>query len=107
MSLAGIWHIQSMELWSENYFNMVMQAYITIEPNGTGSFQFGLVTGSLDGSFSGNDDEESLHFSWEGGDENDPASGSGWCQLKDSGTLEGEIDFHYGDCSGFEAVTAL
>ena len=40
MSLAGIWHIQSMELWSENYFNVEVQTCIAIESDYTGSFQF-------------------------------------------------------------------
>ncbi|NEQ50602.1 MAG: hypothetical protein F6K11_10790 [Leptolyngbya sp. SIO3F4] len=40
------------------------------------------------------------------GDENDLASGHGWCQLKDSDTLEGEIAFHMGDSSGFESIRA-
>ena len=40
MSLAGTWHIQSMELWSEDYFNMEVQTYIAIESDHTGSFQF-------------------------------------------------------------------
>ncbi|MEM6256258.1 MAG: hypothetical protein AAF821_25370 [Cyanobacteria bacterium P01_D01_bin.156] len=106
MNLTGTWHIQSMELWDEDYFNMEVQAYITIESNYIGEFQFGLVTGDLDGSISGKGDEASLHFSWEGGDENDPAFGRGWCKLKDSNTLEGEIKFHFGDSSGFEAVRA-
>ena len=106
MSLAGIWHIQSMKMWDEDYFNMEVQAYITIESDYTGSFQFGLVTGFLDGSISGKGEQATLHFSWEGNDENDPAFGSGWCQQKDSNTLEGEIKFHMGDCSGFEAIRA-
>lgn len=106
MNLPGTWHIQSMELWDEDYFNMEVQAYITIEPNYMGSFQFGLVSGDFDGSISGKGDQATLHFSWEGGDENDPASGSGWCQLKDNDSIEGEIEFDSGDSSGFQAVRA-
>ena len=120
MKLAGAWHIQSMEMWDEDYFNMEVQAYITIKSNYTGEFQFGLVTGDLDGSISVKRDNARLHLSWEGGDENDPpfgrgwcklkvdendpAFGRGWCKLKDNDTLEGEITFQMGDRSGFEAV---
>ena len=106
MKFAGTWHIQSMELWDEDYFNMEVQAYITIEPNYLGSFQFGLVSGALDGSISGKEGQETFHFSWEGNDENDPAFGSGWCQLNEHKTLEGEIKFHMGDSSEFQAVHA-
>jgi hypothetical protein len=38
-----------MELWDEDYFNMEVQAYITIEPNNRGCFQFGLVSGEING----------------------------------------------------------
>ena len=40
MSLAGTWHIQSMKLWSEDYFSTKVQTDITIESDYTGSFQF-------------------------------------------------------------------
>lgn len=106
MNLVGTWHIQSMELWDEDYLNMDVQAYITIESNYNGSFQFGLVTGDLDGSISGKGNEATLHFSWEGSDENDPAFGRGWCKLKDNDSIEGEIAFHMGDKSGFQSVRA-
>ncbi len=104
MKFAGTWHIQSMDLWDEDYLNMEVQAYITIESNYMGSFQFGLVSGDFDGEVSKREGQETLHFSWEGNDENDPAFGRGWCQLKDNDTLEGEIKFHLGDSSGFQAV---
>jgi hypothetical protein len=38
-----------MEEWDEDYFNMETQAYIEVTPQNGGEFQFGLVTGSIDG----------------------------------------------------------
>jgi hypothetical protein len=38
-----------MEMWDEDYLNMERQAYIQIGDDGLGDFQFGLVTGSIDG----------------------------------------------------------
>lgn len=45
----GTWHIYDMEMWDEDYFNMETQAYVEISPDNLGNFQFGLVSGYLDG----------------------------------------------------------
>jgi len=42
-------------------------------------------------------------FSWEGNDECDPASGCGWCRLKDENTIEGSMKLHLGENSTFLA----
>jgi hypothetical protein len=101
----GVWHITEMENWDENYFNMEVQAYIEIDERGSGDFQFGLVTGAIDGQIAIDKLGEKLEFTWEGGDENDEASGSGWMRLKDD-TLEGKIKIHGGDSSLFLAERA-
>jgi len=106
MNYAGMWHIQNMDAWDDDYLNMEVQAYIEIKSEHLGNFQFGLVSGQLDGEVAQIGDHEIFYFSWEGGDENDPASGAGWCQLKDNDTLEGRINIHLGDSSGFRAVRA-
>ena len=106
MKFAGTWHIQEMDMWDKHYLNMEVQAYIQIEPKGLGTFQFGLVSGQLDGEVCKIDDQEIFHFSWEGNDENDQASGGGWCRLKNDDALEGRIKLHLGDSSGFQAVRA-
>ncbi|MDQ1318026.1 MAG: hypothetical protein QG588_1682, partial [Candidatus Poribacteria bacterium] len=49
MSFTGTWHIYEMENWDEGYFNMEVQAYITIDSSYGGEFQFGLVYGNIDG----------------------------------------------------------
>ncbi len=49
MHFTGTWHIYEMEAWDEDYFNMDVQAYIRIYPNNLGVFQFGLVSGGIDG----------------------------------------------------------
>jgi hypothetical protein len=49
MDIRGIWNIYEMEMWDEDYFNMEVQAFIYIHDNGRGNFQFGLVTGQMDG----------------------------------------------------------
>lgn len=109
MTFAGTWHIDDMELWDEGYFNMEVQAYIKIRPDGMGDFQFGLVSGQLDGEVVEDGDEERFEFTWEGNDECDPASGRGWLKLEGKNSIEGKegkIKLHLGDSSEFSATRA-
>jgi len=103
MKFAGTWHIYEMAEWDEDYFNMEVQAYIKVDANGQGDFQFGLVRGHLDGEIVQVGEEDRLEFTWAGSDEMDEAFGRGWLQLKDKKTLEGRIKFHFGDSSCFLA----
>ena len=100
---TGTWHIYEMELWDEDYFNMEVQAYIKIEPDNIGYFQFGLVCGEIDGRIVDYADGKRFEFTWEGNDECDPVSGSGWVRIKEKDVLEGEFRFHHGDSSTFLA----
>jgi hypothetical protein len=102
----GTWHIYSMELWDESYFNMETQAFIQIRPENLGSFQFGLVSGGLDGHLEGKPPQQRFVFTWEGNDEMDPASGSGWLALKGENEMLGSIKLHLGDRSKFRARRA-
>ena len=106
MKYAGTWHILEMDLWDEDYFNMEIQAFIRVEPNGMGDFQFGLVSGVLDGEVVKTGNLERFDFTWEGQDENDPAFGSGWLKLSGKDKVNGSIKFHLGDRSAFLAVRA-
>ncbi len=105
MKFAGTWNIYEMELWDEDYFNMEVQAYIRINPKGGGEFQFGLVSGSIHGEID-EEDGKKFEFTWEGNDECDSASGSGWIKLKGENTIKGRIKFHEGDSSKFWANKA-
>lgn len=106
MKFAGIWHIHKMEMWDEEYFNMEVQAYIKVDSKGLGEFQFGLVWGQIDGEIVKDNGEERFEFTWDGNDECDTASGSGWLRLKDQKSVEGRIKFHLGDRSKFLAKRA-
>jgi hypothetical protein len=105
-AVAGTWHIFEMEQWDEDYFNMEVQAYIRIEPDCSGEFQFGLVHGSFVGQYLDTDGSQ-LEFTWEGNDECDPASGSGCVEAISKDVLEGEFCFHHGDESTFRARRAM
>jgi hypothetical protein len=103
---VGTWHICSMEMWDEDYFNEETQAFIQVRPENLGSFQFGLVSGGLDGYLEGRGRNQRFVFTWGGSDEMDPVSGGGWLQLKGENELLGSIKFHMGDRSKFRARRA-
>ena len=98
--LAGKWRIAQMELWDREFIDLVGPGYIAFDDDGGGEFAFGAVTGALDCSYA----KASIHFTWEGNDEMDDASGEGWAELHDDGSLRGEISFHHGDESSFTAT---
>lgn len=98
-----MWHITDMEMWDADYVNMERQAYIEIEPGDHGTFQFGLVFGELHGYLEGALPEQRFAFTWDGNDEMDPASGSGWMRLAAEDTAVGLIAIHRADRSRFSA----
>src|SRR5262245_49650805 len=101
----GLWHILSMETWGEDYINEEVQAFVELEEDGTGHFQFGYVRGYVDWRPATREGEPAVEWSWEGNDEMDPAQGRGWAVLK-GGELHGRIFIHLGDESGFVAKRA-
>jgi hypothetical protein len=105
-TFIGTWHIYEMELWDEDYFNMEVQAYIEVRPDYLGNFQFGLVSGYLDGYLEVESGKERFVFTWEGQDEMDPMTGSGWMKLQGKSKVVGLIKLHLGDRSGFSARRA-
>jgi len=100
---TGTWHIYEMEEWDEDYFNTVVQAYIKIEPDNDGYFQFGLVCGEIDGRIVDYADGKRFEFTFEGNEECGPVSGFGWVRIKEKDELESEFRFHRGDSSTFSA----
>ena len=100
---AGIWYIHKMDRWDKSYFNTETQAHFEIQPEGMGEFQFGLVSGNLDGRLERINETTRVVFTWEGEDELDPVSGRGWISFLDEDAVEGEFIFHRGDSSGFLA----
>jgi hypothetical protein len=108
-----------MELWDEEYVNMERQAFVEIGPDNLGSFQFGLVRGQLHGyvesleELAGREARAPTEpvpvrfaFTWEGFDEMDERSGSGWMRLTSVNEAVGRIKLHLGDHSTFRAQRA-
>ncbi len=103
---AGSWRIYKMEDFDKVDIDMECQAYIRFDSRNMGEFQFILVHGDLDGEIVRYGDKKRLEFTWEGNDECDPASGSGWAMINSKGELEGKIKIHGGDSSLFWARIA-
>jgi len=102
---VGTWSIIEMEAWDQDYVNMEVPGHFTFKKNMTGLFQFGLVQGEMDCRVETGDRGLRIEFSWEGGEEMDPAYGRGWAVIE-NGELSGRIFIHLGDDSAFRARKA-
>ncbi len=99
MSLKGKWRIVETALWEADFLDMVEPAYIAFDGKAGGEFAFGCVTGQLHCRKT----TDGAEFTWQGNDEMEEASGAGWAKLQKDGSLTGEIRFHNGDDSTFQA----
>lgn len=93
MSLRGRWRIVE----TPDY-DMGQPAYIVFRKTG-GEFALGCLTGSIHGACDG----DAVEFSWQGNDEMEQASGDGWAELQENGSLKGEISLQNGDDISFIA----
>jgi hypothetical protein len=100
---TGKWRIVEMEVWGQEYVDMEVPGYIRIGSDGTGQFQFGLVSGDMDGRVEQCGNAPRFEFSWSGQEENDPVCGRGWAVIE-NGELNGRIYLHLADDSAFRAV---
>ena len=100
---TGKWRISKMELWAQDYVELETPGYIRIKADGTGMFQFGLVSGEIDGRVELCDDQPRFEFSWDGQDESIPTNGRGWAVIE-NGKMSGRIFIHRGDNSSFLAI---
>lgn len=92
-----------MEVWDQDFVDLVVPGYIKFEKDNLGKFQFGAVTGHLDCRLETFGAESRIEFSWVGEDENDPATGRGWATLQEDHFF-GRLYIHLGDDSWFKAV---
>ncbi len=93
-----------MSAWDEDYFNPKGKAYIQINKDGSGKFQFGAVQAELDGRMATIGAIQRFEFTWQGYDEGDFMSGSGWIVENDFKSIKGEIRIFQGDESTFVAT---
>jgi hypothetical protein len=98
MSVRGKWRIVEMPGYEADFPDMMEPAYILFGTAG-GEFAFGCVTGAIHGTAEG----DAIEFTWSGNDEMEEASGDGWAELQEDGTLQGQIGFQAGDEVDFTA----
>lgn len=100
---VGNWRILEMEVWDNDYLDLVVPAFIEFDREQMGQFQFGTVRGWLDCRFEERNGVQRVDFSWEGENDNDPGCGRGWAALQGD-RLEGRLYIHRGDDSAFVAL---
>jgi hypothetical protein len=88
MSVQGKWRVVE----TPEYDMAGPDSYIRFAEDG-GEFALDCLTGSIQGRCEG----DAVAFTWDGGDEMEPASGHGWAEMLDDGSLEGEICLECGD----------
>jgi len=88
MSVQGKWHVVE----TPGYDMAGPRSYIFFGKT-EGEFVLDCLTGSIPGGCDGH----AVEFIWTGNDEMEPASGDGWAELRDDGTLKGEICMENGD----------
>lgn len=99
---AGRWRITWMEQLDQEYIDEEVEGYFEFKAKGNGSFHFGYVHGEIDYRLGIRDGQPSVEFTWDGNDEMDPAQGRGWATIEGN-EITGQIFFHQGDESGFNA----
>ncbi len=100
MKIRGRWRVVEMDAFDADYLDLVEPAYIDIDARGGGEMAFGALTAAIDCSST----PEGLHFEWNGSDEGDTVHGEDWVQLREDGSLLGEISWANGDQTDFKAV---
>jgi hypothetical protein len=100
-AFVGRWRIVEMDNWDNDFLDLVEEAHIAFHSGADGEIVFGALKGFLDVRYGSRDGSACAEFSWEGFDENDPASGRGWATLSKAGRLVGHFYIHNGDDSGF------
>jgi len=98
----GTWRISDMELWDQEFVDLIEPGHFTITTDGTGALLFGAVDVVIDCRVEAMNGTERLEFSFAGGDEGEFVCGRGWANV--SGPhMKGKIYFHRGDVSAFVA----
>lgn len=99
----GKWRILEMEQWDKEYIDMMVPGHLTIQKDGKGLIQFGVVEAEIDCRVESINGKERLDFTFEGSDEGDQVCGRGWAQVN-CRDMKGRLYFHLGDDSTFTAV---
>jgi len=100
---VGIWRFFDLGGFEPDYVDMLGPGHLSIDSIGTGHFEFGVVTATLDLRLVERDGVAGVEFSWDGFDEDHPVNGRGIATVSDDDVLEGVLYFHLGDDYAFKA----
>ena len=100
-TIVDKWRITGMSTWDRAYIDLVEPGFITFATHEMGEMAFGVVTATLDCAFDVGKTDVSFKFT--GSDEGDEISGEGSAEPTGPNTIKGEIEFHNGDDTTFEA----
>jgi hypothetical protein len=100
-AFAGRWRIVEMDVWDNDILDEFEEAHITFKAGSNGEIAFCALNGKLDVHYRSRDGSACAEFSWQGFDDNEPASGRGWAAIGTAGRLVGHFYIHNGDDSGF------
>jgi len=84
---TGTWFISEMRSWDADYINLVGPGYPAVDPEGSGSMQFGGWNVDLDRRVEDIKSGKKLQFTFEGFDEGEPGSGRGWARIYSAAIL--------------------
>ena len=71
-AFTGRWRIVEMDVWENDFLDLVEEAHLTFRGKSDGEIAFGALKGFLDVRYGTRDGSACAEFSWEGHDENDP-----------------------------------
>lgn len=100
--IEGWWRIVETELWNREALDLVVPAFIRLDPEGLGEMRLIAIGASVDYRAEQRDEAPVLEFSWAGFDERDATSGRGWARIEGD-TMRGKLYIHRGDESTFVA----
>lgn len=75
-AFAGRWRIVEMDVWDDEFLDLVEQAHLTFKGAADGEIAFGALKGFLDVRYGARAGAACAEFSWEGHDDDHPASWS-------------------------------
>jgi hypothetical protein len=97
---AGRWKITWMEMWGQDYVDLVEPGYFLFDEDNQGEFVFSVVHGWLDVRVSTR--QPMLEYSWQGDSEGDPLCGRGVFDFPDTANGEGILYIHNSDESAIK-----
>lgn len=87
-----------MEMWAQDYVDLIEPGYFEFTADNLGQFVFGAVHGWIDVRVSMR--KPFLEYSWQGTSEGDDYYGRGWFEFPTPNKGEGKLFIHCGDESG-------